>query len=185
MDPNSQIVAQRMTVGALQTMSLASPSAVGLVFCLSLISSPDLLLLHYSPILRYALIVSTNCTTPTPQTVDPRLSATYKPPLILHDLTTSNVVQPALVPPASKAVNRAILSVHESMRQRVKLRVGVEAWTSWSGQRAYKRLRGQHVLVSCPNAEQAELFIQAVHEFAMSLNGKWLASKPEQEHVKT
>lgn len=59
------------------------------------------------------------------------------------------------------------------------MRVDVEVSAITCGGRGYKRLRCASVLCSAPNAEQAELFIQAIHDFAASLNGKWLAPKPE------
>lgn len=68
--------------------------------------------------------------------------------------------------------------MHASLGQRVKVRIDAEVWINWHGKRTYKRLRGLSLLVSAPNPEQAELFIQAMHDFAATLNGKWLAPKP-------
>jgi hypothetical protein len=79
----------------------------------------------------------------------------------------------------TNAINHGLLVVHESLGQRVGLKLDFEANVTWCGSRAYKRLRAVSVLVSCPNPEQAELFIEAIHAFAKTLDGIWLAPSPE------
>jgi hypothetical protein len=70
------------------------------------------------------------------------------------------------------------MAVRESLAQRVNMRLDLEIGLTWSSKRNYRRLLGTSVQVSAPNAEQAELFIAALHEFCKSLDGKWLAPKP-------
>lgn len=77
-----------------------------------------------------------------------------------------------------QAQNQATLGVAELLGRRTQIRISVEAWCKWSGRWRYKRLRARHVTVSCPNPEQAELFITAILGVAESLNGKWLAPSP-------
>jgi hypothetical protein len=102
-----------------------------------------------------------------------------KTPVVVHDLSVPNVVQVPETPDDSRAINRGMLSVPQTLARRTKVRIDAELWVKWHGRRTYKRLRGSSVLLNAPNAEQAELFIQAIHDFAASLNGKWLAAKPE------
>jgi len=83
------------------------------------------------------------------------------------------------MPNQAKAENYGQMAVLESLARRINMRLDVEISSNCSGQRAYKRLRCASVLCSAPNAEQAELFIQAIHAFAATLNGKWLAPLPE------
>ena len=97
-----------------------------------------------------------------------------------HDTSVPNIVfANDNLPPETTAFNRSLLVLHEFLAQRVKIRVGIEAYISFAGKRAYKRLRGNCVLLSAPNARQAELFINAVLEFAASLDGKWLTDPPK------
>jgi hypothetical protein len=72
------------------------------------------------------------------------------------------------------AQNRALFSLRESCKQRVLVRFQCEALVKYKGLLHYKRLRGSTVTLSCPNAQQAELAIQAILRFAQSLDGKWL-----------
>src|SRR5208282_2299846 len=114
-----------------------------------------------------------------PQEEIPRKPSIYKPYVILITPDAPNLVQSPVLPPETVAINHALLSVQESLERRVKLRFDVECKVKWRGSITYKRLRGASVLLNAPNADQAELFIQAIHNFAASLNGKWLAAKPE------
>lgn len=68
--------------------------------------------------------------------------------------------------------------MNESLARRINARMDFEISASYRGVKGYKRLRSASVLLSAPNAEQMMLFIEAIHEFAASLNGKWLAAKP-------
>ena len=117
------------------------------------------------------------CTDPT-HSNPPLPPVIPKPRTIVVDLLAPNFVTTPSAHEQISAVNHGILSVRESLAQRVKLRFDVEVSGTWNKQWAYKRLRNCSVLVSCPNAEQAELLIAAVQEFLASLNGKWLAPKP-------
>ncbi len=117
------------------------------------------------------------CTQVTP-TFDYAATVSPRQPLLIEDLSVPSIVRKLESPRESFAVNRGLLSVSESLKQRVKLRLDFETNVSWHGQRSYKRLRHVSVLVSAPSPEQAELFIQAIHDFAATLNGKWLAPKP-------
>jgi hypothetical protein len=121
--------------------------------------------------------VSTSVTTlPKPRT------AFHAPPvrrsIILYDLTAPNVVRPAQTPRDALAENRGSMHVLEALARRVNMRMEVEISARHCGRSSYKRLRCASILCSAPNAEQAELFIQAIHDFAATLNGKWLAAKP-------
>lgn len=79
----------------------------------------------------------------------------------------------------SKAFNLGTLLVRESLGQRTLIRLGTECFTTRKGKRTYARLRGTNVTLSCPSSQQAELAIEAILEFAMSLDGKWLAPAPQ------
>jgi hypothetical protein len=107
------------------------------------------------------------------------LSVLPRPTLIVVDLSSPTIVRLPSMPRTSRALNHGWLLVSESLAERIKLRFDVEVCGKWRGTKVYKRLRSNSLLVSAPNAEQAELFIQAMHDFAASLNGKWLAPKPE------
>jgi len=74
-----------------------------------------------------------------------------------------------------QAQNRAILGVAEILGRRTQIRVGIEVWCKWRGRWRYKRMRAQHVTLSCPNPEQAELVIEAFSRFLKSLDGNFLA----------
>ena len=101
-----------------------------------------------------------------------------RPPLIIEQLDTPNVIRAPDTPLNSRALNHGLMAVSSALRQRVKLRCDVEVNANWRGSRVYKRMRACSILVSAPNPEQAELFIQALHDFAASLSGKWLAPPP-------
>ena len=97
-----------------------------------------------------------------------------------HDTTVPNIALASLKMPSHVlAFNRALLLTHELMAQRVKIRVAIEVNVNYNGIRQYRRLRASNVLLSAPNAKQAELFINAVLEFAASLDGKWLTDPPK------
>jgi hypothetical protein len=118
------------------------------------------------------------CIVQTPQFRSSPKRLNYKPVLVLQDLNTASVIQVLPPPQLAKAQNLGLLTVPHSLGERVKTRLDFEVKVTWNGSRTYKRLRGVSILISSPNPEQAELFIQAIHDFAASLNGKWLASKP-------
>jgi hypothetical protein len=105
---------------------------------------------------------------------------TYRVPLLLYDCLAPNVVRMPLKLAESKAINHGLLSVPHSLARRVNLKLDVELNLKWRGRRTYKRLRAASILVSCPNPEQAELFIEAIHAFAKTLDGLWLAPRPEE-----
>src|SRR5258707_12833077 len=116
------------------------------------------------------------CIAPTPK---PRFNShTPRKSLVIHDLTFPNVIRNPDPPKQAQAENFGMMAVHEALARRINMRLDVEVSAIRGNARGYKRLRCASVLISAPNAEQAELFIQAIHDFAASLNGKWLAPKP-------
>ena len=92
----------------------------------------------------------------------------------------------SLVHEHSKAINRGFLLMPQSQSRRVKIRVSPDVWLRFNGKSwNYKRLRESYVTLSCPNAEQAELAVNAILAFAASLDGKWLAPAPEDQAAPT
>lgn len=76
----------------------------------------------------------------------------------------------------TRAENRAVMAVPESLGRRVRVWIQPEIWVKRGGKRwNYRRARQRAVTVSCPSPEQAELAIDAILAFAQSLNSKWLA----------
>lgn len=117
---------------------------------------------------------------PTPRSRTQFHTPIKKRSLIIEDLAAPNLVRPPITPSEAQAQNRGFMAVRASLGRRVNMRMDWEITVPWACKRTYKRMRCVSVLLSCPNQEQAELFIQAMHDFAGSLNGKWLAPKPEQ-----
>lgn len=152
---------------------MALQDIVGLFSCLNLSNR------HCGPSYATArLYLVASCAVISPK---PRLQfhgPAQRHSLIVHDLTAPNVVRPADPPREARAENLGIMAVNEALARRINLRFDVEVSAKHRGNSSYKRLRCASLLCSAPNAEQAELFIQAIHDFAATLNGKWLAPKP-------
>ena len=74
--------------------------------------------------------------------------------------------------------NRFTLSERESQGRRTKLRVAVDVYArNRKGNLGFQRLRNKAVLLSCPNAEQAELAIDLIRQVCASLDGKHLTKR--------
>lgn len=101
-----------------------------------------------------------------------------KPKIVITDTDCPNIVRISPAHEPSRILNRGLMQVSCLRERRTKVRIDFEVIGSWSGQWGYKRLRQMSILLSSPNAEQAELFIDAIHEFARQLSGKWLAPTP-------
>jgi hypothetical protein len=105
--------------------------------------------------------------------------AARRRPILREDTTVPITVEMHDVQEETRAENRAVMGVSETLGRRVRVRIQPEIWVKWGGKRwNYRRARQCGIAVSCPNPEQAELFIQAMHDFAASLTGKWLAPSP-------
>ena len=116
----------------------------------------------------------------SPQDSIPPIPLQRKENVIVVTPDAPNVVQVAPSPQVVSAINHGILAVQESLGRRVKLRLEFETRVRWRNCYGYKRMRSAAVLISAPTAEQAQLFLEAIHEFAKSLDGKWLAPQPPQ-----
>lgn len=73
-----------------------------------------------------------------------------------------------------QAQNKMLLGIPESLGRRTQIRISAEVWCVWSGRWRYKRTRARHVTVSCATPGQAEALLDAVEQFLMRLDGKWL-----------
>jgi hypothetical protein len=80
------------------------------------------------------------------------------------------------------ALNSGLLNIREIQGKRVLVKLAFETFVRFKGKTGrYKRLRGNAVTFSCPNAQQAQLVMDAVLQFSLSLDGKWLvAPEPTQ-----
>ena len=94
------------------------------------------------------------------------------------DRNAPNAVRVPAMQADELAVNKGLLSISKAVGRRTQIRISPEAWLKWRGRWIYKRLRARHVTISCPDPEQAELFLEAIVGFARSLEGKWLAPPP-------
>lgn len=74
----------------------------------------------------------------------------------------------------TKFHNSGVMQVRHSLGQRTNLRVNFEVATRSKGTTVYRRLRQRAAFISCPNPDQAELVVDAIMAFALSLDGKWL-----------
>jgi hypothetical protein len=79
-----------------------------------------------------------------------------------------------------QAFNRFVLGERETHGRRIKLRVEFSAYTRMkSGDLGFTRLRGVHMLLSCPNAAQAKAAIELIRKVCAQLEGKFLAEPEE------
>jgi hypothetical protein len=106
----------------------------------------------------------------------PNVTARQRP--ILHEDTGVPItVEVHDVQDETRAENRAVMAVSETLGLRVRVRIQPEIWVKWGGKRWNdRRARQCGVTMSCPSPEQAELAIEAISAFAQSLEGKWLAA---------
>ena len=101
-------------------------------------------------------------------------------PILREDTSVPITVDIPRMQDATRAENRAVMAVSETLGRRVRVRIQPEIWVKWGGKRwNYRRARQRGVTVSCPSPEQAELAMEAILAFAQSLEGKWLAPSPE------
>jgi hypothetical protein len=78
------------------------------------------------------------------------------------------------------AFNQFILGEREAHGRRVKLRVEFSAYSRQkAGGLGFTRLRGRHMLLSCPNAAQADAVIALIRQVCSQLEGKYLAAPEE------
>ena len=99
---------------------------------------------------------------------------------LYEDTSAPTQSRPAIVHDVAKAFNQSLLLMPQNLARRVKLRFSPEVWIRFGRKSWYfKRLRSNSVILSCPNAEPAELAVNAILAFAASLDGKWLAPAPE------
>jgi hypothetical protein len=102
-----------------------------------------------------------------------------KRPILREDTTAPITVEMHEVQEETRAENRAVMGVSETLGRRVRFRIQPEIWVKWGGKRwNYRRARQCGVTLSCPTSEQAELAIEAISAFAQSLEGKRLAPPP-------
>jgi hypothetical protein len=81
---------------------------------------------------------------------------------------------------AARVYNQQVLGERELKGRRTKVRVSFEGWTrSKGGPMSYMRLRENHIVLSCPNARQANAAIELIRSVCKQLDGKFLA-EPEQ-----
>lgn len=77
--------------------------------------------------------------------------------------------------------NRSHLEARILRGRRILLRFSVQALSKTKGTRTYKHMRQRMVTLSVGSVAEAELAIDAVLQFAMSLNGKHLITEPVTE----
>jgi hypothetical protein len=100
-------------------------------------------------------------------------------PILREDTSAPTTVEIHDVQDETRAENKAVMVVSETLGRRVRVRIQPEIWVKWGGKRwNYRRARQRGVTLSCPSPEQAELAIEAISAFTKSLEGKWLAPKP-------
>ena len=104
----------------------------------------------------------------------------FKPFNIPEDLRSPIVVCPAKKPAANarcdKEHNKILLGARNILGKRIRLRISPDVWAKHrlkNGQ-IFARLRGEAMLVSCPNDAQAWAVIKLIQNVLMSLNGKYL-----------
>jgi hypothetical protein len=106
-------------------------------------------------------------------------------PVIKEDCTTPIAALPsydgfaATVHEAARVYNQQVLHSNEIKGRRIRVRVGFEVWSrSKGGPMSYMRLRENHIVLSCPNARQANAAIELIRSVCKQLDGKFLA-EPE------
>jgi hypothetical protein len=100
-----------------------------------------------------------------------------------EDLTQPIIVVPniesktAIMHDADDSYNRYIMCERESHGKRTQIRVSFEIWCRSRTRMDYVRPRNKHVVLSFPNAEQAELAIETIRNVCKSMEGKYLAKR--------
>lgn len=100
-----------------------------------------------------------------------------------EDLTQPIIVVPSIdgrsdgMHDADEMYNRYAMCSSESHGKRTQIRIAFEVWCRPRNRMAYARLRNKHVVLSFPDAEQAELAMETVRNVCKAMEGKHLAKR--------
>ena len=104
---------------------------------------------------------------------------TYRHLILPEDLNSPTNVIPADCHIENKELNRGLMQVRASFKQRTKIRLNFDVLSRYRSRCAYRRTLGTSLTLDCPTPEQAELVIEAIRGFVMSLDGKWLTAQQD------
>lgn len=99
-------------------------------------------------------------------------------PVLGENLSDPIVVSALDCDQAVAVRNRLFLQMPSHLGRRVRLRISPESWCKFSKNWNFYRMKQRQLILSCPNAEQAELALDAITAFVKTLNGKLLAGSP-------